>query len=300
MKLFFFCIILFSLSVLKVECLKMKMQMTISKKFEEMVSKVKKAIENEWGYYDNNDNKLKAKIKNEFNLSNISKNWTDIISTIVKNEEDILTKQKKNEKEILKENSFLNNIKAKDIHNLREFETNKNKFSNDENQFNKLDVNNHINYEFKNMIHDINANLIPLLQKEIEKIRRLNQNAKIKFQKINNELNNLTQAINVSQSILDSYKLNNKIEEKEKDYLRSLGIEYTNEFFSYHNINIEKENMDAIKNHTIYYALLEKEKAKELELNKTELELKQKITNIQNEIMKYEKKKRQYNVLEKD
>ena len=35
-------------------------------------------------------------------------------------------------------------------------------------------------------------------------------------------------------------------------------------------------------------------------LNKTELELKQKITNIQNEIMKYEKKKRQYNVLEKD
>ena len=298
MKWFFFWIILFNLSVLKVECLKMKMQMTISKKFEEMVSRVKKAIENEWGYYDNNDNKLKAKIKNEFNLSNISKNWTDIISTIVKNEEDVLTKQKKNEKEILKENSFLNNIKTKDI--LREFETNKNKFSNDENQFNKLEVNNHIYYEFTNMLHGINVNLIPLLQKEIEKIRRLNQNAKFKFQKINNELNNLTQAINVSQSILDSYKLNNKIEEIEKDYLRSLGIEYSNEFFSYHNINIEKEDVDAIKNHTIYYVLLEEEKARELELNKTELELKQKITNIQNEIMKYEKKKRQYNFLEKD
>lgn len=276
----------------------MKMQMTISKKFEEMVSKVKKAIESEWGYYDNNDNKLKTKIKDEYNLTNILKNWTDIISAIVNNEQDISTKQKKNEKEILKENSFLNNIIAKD--RLRDDEPNKNNFLNDENQFKKLEENNHINYEFKSKIHDINTNVIPLLKKEIQKITRLKKNAKFKFHKINNDINNLTQTIDVLQSILDSYKYNNKNEQKEKNYLGLLGIEYGNEFFSNQNIGFEKDIPAGLNNHTMYYALLEEEKAKELELNKTESELQQKIKTIQKEIMRYERKKRQYNYLEKE
>lgn len=298
MKLYFIFHVLFILSVIKVACLKMKMQMTISKKFEEMVSKVKKAIESDWGYYDNNDNKLKAKIKNEYNLTNISKNWTDIISAIANNEQDISTKQKKNEKEILKENSFLNNIITKDSH--RNDQANKNNFSNDENQFKKFEENNHINYEFESKVHDININVIPLLKKEIQTINKLKKNAKFKLHKINNDINNLTQTIDVLQLILDSYKFNDKNEQKEQNYLRSLGIDYGNDFFSDQNIGLDKYIPASLNNNTIYYALLEDEKAKELELNKTESELLQKIKNIQKEIMKYEKKKRQYNLFEKE